>query len=86
MIRSFEFHVFIVLYASDIYAGSAMMFLCAKVTHRHLQRDVSIAMDYGLDGQNSTPSRGRIFSTPQCPDRPTQPPLQWIPWVRAAGA
>jgi hypothetical protein len=38
---------------------------------------VGISTGYGLDGPGSNPGGGEIFRT--CPDRPTQPPVQWVP-------
>jgi hypothetical protein len=40
-----------------------------------LDNSVGIAIGYGLDGQGSIPSKGKIFlSTPPCPDRLWTPP------------
>jgi hypothetical protein len=36
-------------------------------------------MGYRLDGPGSIPSSARFFSSPQGSDRPTQPPIQWVP-------
>ena len=38
---------------------------------------VSIATDYGLDGPGSNPGEDEFFRTG--PDRPTQPPVKWLP-------
>jgi hypothetical protein len=43
-------------------------------------------MDYGLDGPGSIPGMGKkFFCVPQHPDRPTQPPIQWVPGIFSPG-
>jgi hypothetical protein len=43
---------------------------------------LGIATGYGLEGRALIPGRGKKFySTMQCPERPTQPPVQWEPAI-----
>jgi hypothetical protein len=54
-----------------------------------LVKQVGIAMDYGMDGQGSIPSMGKIFlfsTSPRPVLESAQPPIQWIQRVsKAAG-
>jgi hypothetical protein len=52
---------------------------------------VGIATGYRLDGRGvrvRVRVGARFVSSPRCPDRfwgPTQPPIQWVPWVKRPG-
>jgi hypothetical protein len=55
-----------------------------------MRRDssVSIVAGYGRDGRGSIPGKGKIFLFPieSGPTlRPTQPPIQLVPWVNPLG-
>jgi hypothetical protein len=57
--------------------------------NRSLDKSVGIVTGHGLDGLGSIPNRGKIFlfSTASRPALgPTQPPIQWVPWVLSLGA
>jgi hypothetical protein len=52
---------------------------------------IDILTGYGLDGRGLIPQGTRFISTLPHPDRPTQPPIQWVPrrsfsWGKAAEA
>jgi hypothetical protein len=49
---------------------------------------VGIAIGYGLDDRGvgiEVTVGSRTFSCPRCPNRPTQPPIQWIPGAISLG-